>query len=85
MKDDIIQWLSQKSINIDKSVSLMWERSSVEPAILRLPVVVLFMLFLWGIDIWIFERIRLQYYNVLMIRTGLSNKISPKKNKSLTA
>ena len=48
----------------------LWDTVSVEAAMMRVPIVLLFALFLWGINLWVFEKIRLQYYNVLAIRTG---------------
>eukprot|EP01041_Mallomonas_annulata_P000255 gene255-470_t len=72
MKFDFSVWFKggPNVAHANKSSAIQWDSSSVEPAILRVPTVVLFMLLLWGINIWVFERIRLQYYNVLLIRTA---------------
>ena len=49
----------------------LWESASVEAAMLRAPMIFLITLLFWGINLWIYERIRLQYYNVLAIRSGI--------------
>lgn len=37
---------------------------------LRVPIVLIFFLFLWAADIWIFERLRMQYYSALSIKSN---------------
>jgi hypothetical protein len=48
----------------------LWDSSTVEPAMLRAPFVVIMFIFLWGFNILFFEKIRLQYYSALSIKTG---------------
>lgn len=33
----------------------LWEKNSIEPAMLRVPIVVIVFLFLWGINLWFLE------------------------------
>lgn len=47
----------------------LWEKNSIEPAMLRVPIVVIVFLFLWGLNIWFLERLRIQYHGVLSIKT----------------
>jgi len=47
----------------------LWEKNSIEPAMLRVPIVMIVFLFLWAANVWLFERARLQYYGVLSIKT----------------
>ena len=49
----------------------LWDSNSVEPAMLRVPIVIIVFLVLWGFNVLIFEKIRLQYQNVLSIKTGI--------------
>lgn len=44
-------------------------KNSIEPAMLRVPIVVIAFLFLWGLNIWFLERLRIQYHGVLSIKT----------------
>jgi len=47
----------------------LWARDSIEPALLRVPIVILLFLALWGINIWILDKFKLQYSPVLSVRT----------------
>lgn len=49
----------------------LWDSNSVEPAMLRVPIVIIVFVALWGLNIFIFEKIRLQYQNVLSIKSGI--------------
>lgn len=53
----------------------LWEKDSIEPAMLRVPVIMIIMLFLWGINIVFLERNRLQYYNVLNMKAVSTTNI----------
>lgn len=48
----------------------LWEASSVEPAMLRAPIVITLLILLWSCNIWYLDRsaIRLQYLNILSIK-----------------
>ncbi len=48
----------------------LWDSNSVEPAMLRPPFVIVMFIFLWGFNVLFFEKIRLQYYGALNIKTG---------------
>lgn len=50
--------------------SALWEANSVEPAILRAPFLVIIFLFLWGFDILILEKSRIQYFSALNLTKG---------------
>ena len=43
----------------------LWGRDSIEPAMLRAPLVVIFFLGLWTINVWTFEKCRIPYTSVL--------------------
>jgi hypothetical protein len=45
----------------------LWERSSVEAAMLRVPIVILTLLGLWGCNVFIMDRMRIQYNGVLSL------------------
>jgi hypothetical protein len=61
---------ANSKISVPKWKESLWDKNSVEPALLRVPIVIIVFMFLWALNILIFERIRLQYYNVLSIKTG---------------
>jgi hypothetical protein len=48
----------------------VWDRANIDPAILRVPIVVILFIFLWGTDIGIFEKFRVQYGSVLGMRNN---------------
>ena len=48
----------------------VWDRNSVEPAMLRVPIVLLTFIVLWGLNIIIFDRFKLQYHGVMSIKTS---------------
>ena len=50
---------------VPKWMLSLWERSSIEPAMIRAPIVILLFLVLWGINVMIFERLRFKYHTVL--------------------
>ena len=56
----------------------LWDSNSVEPAMLRVPIVIIVFLVLWGFNVLIFEKIRLQYQNVLSIKTGIFSIVNEK-------
>ena len=43
----------------------LWERDTVAPAMLRGPLVVIFFLGLWTLNVWVFEKCRIPYTSVL--------------------
>lgn len=51
--------------------SSFWEHDVVDAAILRAPVVLIFFLYLWSANVFILDRINLQYYAVLGIKSGM--------------
>lgn len=50
--------------------SSAWDRNYIEPAMLRAPIIILLFAFLWAINIYVFDEMRLQYYNVLGIKNA---------------
>lgn len=48
----------------------LWDKSSVEPAMLRAPIVVIIFIFLWGLNLVVLEKSKLQYHNALSIKTA---------------
>ena len=60
----------QASITSLRWKTALWAKDSVEPAMLRVPIVVIVFIVLWGINVWLFERARLPYHNVLLIKSG---------------
>ena len=57
--------LSDKAIVVAQWQVALWSRNSVEPSILRVPLVVIFFIGLWAANLWVFERCRVQYVSVL--------------------
>ena len=49
----------------------LWETNAIEPAMLRAPFIIIIFIFLWGLNVAIFERNRLQYYMTLNIKNGM--------------
>lgn len=49
----------------------LWETNSVDPAMLRAPFLIIVFMFLWGINIMIFEKSRVQYFKALNISKGI--------------
>ena len=56
--------------SVPKWKESLWDNNSVEPAMLRVPIVILTFVFLWGINIFIFDRFKLQYHTVMSIKSG---------------
>jgi hypothetical protein len=48
---------------------------STEPAMIRFPLILLFYLFLWGVNLFFLDQCHLQYYGVLGVKNG-SQKLS---------
>lgn len=59
-----------KEAPVERWKTALWEASSVEPAMLRGPFVILLFVFLWAANVLIFDRLHLQYHSVLNIRSG---------------
>jgi hypothetical protein len=60
-----IQGRRALSDNLTQWQQALWGRNSVEPSMLRVPLVVIFFVGLWALNLWIFERYRVQYSSVL--------------------
>jgi len=60
---------STPMINARWKVAL-WEPNSIEPAMLRVPIVIIFFIFLWGLNVWILEKLNIPYANALCIKKG---------------
>ena len=48
----------------------LWEPNSTEPAMLRVPIVIIFFIFLWGMNVWILDKLNIPYANALSIKKG---------------
>jgi hypothetical protein len=48
----------------------LWGIDNVEPAMLRVPIILLIFVFLWGVNMWLFEKTRLPYHGALSIKTA---------------
>ena len=53
----------------------LWDVSSTEPAMLRVPIVVLTFIILFALDVIILDRFKLQYHNVMSIKSGIHTYI----------
>ena len=49
----------------------LWETNSVDPAMLRAPLLIISFLFLWGCNILLLEKGRVQYFKALNISKGI--------------
>ena len=49
----------------------LWDKNSTEPAMIRVPIVIISFIMLWGLNILILDKYRLQYHSVMSIRAGL--------------
>lgn len=63
--DDLAKVLPKVKTAIPKWKESIWERSSIEPAMLRAPIMIILFIALWGVNVIIFERLRFQYHHVL--------------------
>eukprot|EP01035_Chromulina_nebulosa_P023905 gene23905-31024_t len=61
--------ISDNSSSI-KWKAALWDRQSIEPAMLRVPIVFISFLFLWTINLWILDRNRIQYQSVLPMKAA---------------
>lgn len=49
----------------------LWNRESIEPAMLRVPIIIIGYVFLWAGNLWLLERnSKMQYLNVLSLKSG---------------
>ena len=48
----------------------LWDRKSTEPALLRVPLVLIFFIGLWGLNVWAFEQRKIQYHAVLGLKSS---------------
>eukprot|EP01035_Chromulina_nebulosa_P037110 gene37110-50063_t len=55
---------SYNKIKID-----FWDDKQVEAATLRVPVTIIALIVLWGIDLWILDKLRIQYHSPLSIKS----------------
>ncbi len=61
---------STASTIVPKWKESLWDVSSTEPAMLRVPIVVLTFIILFAVDIVILDRFKLQYHNVMSVKSG---------------
>ena len=76
---------STASTIVPKWKESLWDVSSTEPAMLRVPIVVLTFIILFALDVVILDRFKLQYHNVMSIKSGecmlhitFSGRVSPR-------
>eukprot|EP01040_Poterioochromonas_malhamensis_P014171 gene14170-15669_t len=48
----------------------LWARDSIEPAMLRVPLIILLFIALWGTCLWLLDRSRIPYHPVLSIKSS---------------
>lgn len=48
----------------------MWTKDTTEPAMLRVPIVLIFFLFLWAGNVWLLEKLNVSYYGALSIKAS---------------
>jgi hypothetical protein len=58
------------SIKFPRWKVALWDSYNVEPAMLRVPLILLIFVFLWGLNLWLMERARLPYHGALSIKTA---------------
>eukprot|EP01031_Cornospumella_fuschlensis_P037959 gene37959-46116_t len=46
----------------------LWASDSVEPSMLRVPIVIIVFLLLWGVNVYFLDKLRIQYGSVLSIK-----------------
>ena len=57
-------------VAIPKWKESLWDSNSVDPAMLRVPIVILVFIILWGANVLILDRFKLQYQNVMFVKSG---------------
>lgn len=68
IENSIIQ-ITQQEI-IPKWKLSLWERNSIEPALLRVPIIVIVFIVLWGFVMLVLDKTRIQYHGVLSIKSA---------------
>jgi hypothetical protein len=48
----------------------LWQSYNTEPAMLRVPIILLIFVFLWGVNLWLLEKARLPYHGALSLKTA---------------
>jgi len=48
----------------------MWTRDTTEPAMLRVPLAIIFFVFLWAGNVWLLDRMGIGYHGVLSIKSN---------------
>ena len=61
---------STASTMVPKWKQSLWDESSTDPAMLRVPIVVLTFIILFAFDVVILDRFKLQYHSVMSIKSG---------------
>jgi hypothetical protein len=49
---------------------LLWERNSIEPAMLRVPIIIIVFVILWSLALFILDKLRVDYPYVLSPKTS---------------
>ena len=48
----------------------MWTKDTTEPAILRVPIAIIFFIFLWAGNVWVLDKMGIAYHGVLSIKSN---------------
>lgn len=48
----------------------LWDRQSIEPAMLRVPIVLISFILLWSMNLYILERNKMQYLPCISLKYG---------------
>lgn len=53
-----------------KMVAAIWDKNAVEPALLRVPLLFFLFLLLWSANIYLMEKCKVPYSNVLSVKSS---------------
>jgi hypothetical protein len=49
---------------------LLWEKNSIEPAMLRVPIIIIVFVIMWSVALFILDKLRVDYTFVLTPKTS---------------
>ena len=53
-----------------KMVAAIWDKNAVEPALLRVPLVIFLFLILWSLNVLLMDKCKVPYASVLSVRSS---------------
>ena len=54
----------------EKWIIAIWDTNAVEPAMLRVPLVIFLLMFLWSINVFLMDMLKVPYTDVLSVKSS---------------